>query len=448
MTNFKKILIPVVVILGTLFVYNFIMSNPPEAQRRGASKAPVMTVEAVKLDSINYPVVIESYGTVQPRTKSALVSQVSGQINYVSDQFREGGFIEKGDILLAVDERDYLAEVNIAKAGYLSAQQVLLEEQAKAEQAATDWKRLGNGSKPSDLVLRKPQLDSAKAKLLSAEAQLDKAKLALERTKIRAPFAGRILAKSVDLGQVVNGNTKVADIYATDYVEIRLPIKNKDLTLITLPEEYRSSDNLNNSASTRLGNSHKNDVLFKSDLVGNQHWLGKIIRTEGAIDESSQQLYVVGQINDPFNKKASAKTPNAKERSDANKTSNVAIKIGQYVTAEIQGDTIKNAIVIPNKSIYQGSYVYVVVDGLLRRQNIEVQWQNAEEAIIKSGLKEGEWLVTTSLGQVSSGTAVSILGQEQKMDSQEKPKRPFGKRPEGKRSEGNRPAASNKGADK
>ncbi|GAA0292837.1 efflux RND transporter periplasmic adaptor subunit [Psychrosphaera haliotis] len=391
MINFKKLILPVSVLAGTAILYTFIMSNPPEAQRRGPSKASQMSVQVEKLQPQDYPIILESYGTVQPRTQSGLVSQVGGQITFVSDQFREGGFIKQGDVLVVVDDRDYVAEVNIAKAGLLSAQQALLEEQARVDQAETDWKRLGNNKKPSDLVLRKPQLAAAKANVLSAEAQLQKAQLSLERTKITAPYDGRILTKLVDFGQVISGNTKVADIYATDYVEIRLPIKNKDLALMTLPEEF-SDDN-----SSVI---NAKEILFKSDLVGDQKWLGKAIRTEGAIDESSQQLYIVGQIDEPF----------AKAAHSANQHS-VPIKIGQYVTADIQGKTIPNTIVIPNKAIYQGSYVYVVVDNMLRRTEVTVRWQNDEDAIIENGLKPGDLLVITSLGQVSSGTRVAIVNE-------------------------------------
>ena len=104
MINVKKLILPVAVLTGTVFLYSFIMSNPPEAQRRGPSKASQMSVQVEKIESKDYPIVLESYGTVQPRTQSGLVSQVGGQITYVSDQFREGGFISKGDVLVIVDE--------------------------------------------------------------------------------------------------------------------------------------------------------------------------------------------------------------------------------------------------------------------------------------------------------------------------------------------------------
>ena len=394
MAKLTKLLLPVCIIGATVLVANFISANPPESKRRATSKAAQMTVEVLPLTAQSYPVVIESYGTVQPQTQSALVSQVSGQITHINEQFREGGFFEKGQVLVELDDRDYKAEVKVARAGLLSAQQTLLEEQARAEQAKIDWQRLNSDKPANDLVLRKPQLEAAKAKVLSAQAQLEKAELALERTKVTAPYSGRILSKSVDVGQVITSNTKLADIYATDYVEIRLPIKNKDLSLVSLPEEYRNSQTA----------TKQQPVTFTSDLIGSQQWQGNLVRTEGAIDTDSQQLYVVAKIDEPFTK-------------SNQKAGNVSIKIGQYVTAEIPGLTLESALVIPNRAIYQGSYVYLVKDGLLKRTDIEVRWQNGEEAIISSGLEEGDNVVISPLGQVSSGTPVSILGENKSRHS-------------------------------
>ena len=390
--NIKKIIIPVVILIITYFVSQMIINNPPTSNRGKGQATTQINVQILKLKAQRYPIVLNSFGTVQPRTNSVLVSQVSGEINKVNQQFRDGGFFEKGDVLVELDDRDHRAEVKINQSALLSAKQGLLEEEARAKQALVDWQRLGNGAKPNALVLREPQLAAAQAQVLSAQANLEKAQLSLERTKIVAPFAGRILKKHVDLGRVVVNNTQLADIYAVDYVEIRLPISNKDLSFIVLPEEYRSSNK----------KAQGPNVKITSDLIGQQYWQGQIVRTEGAIDENSQQLYIVAQIDDPY---------------DISHKNNVApIKIGQYVNAAIEGKIIEQALVIPNSAIYQGSYVYIAepVDDqiVLKRKDIVIRWQNNNDAIIESGLVVGEELVLTPLGQVSSGTPVDIVGSK------------------------------------
>jgi RND family efflux transporter MFP subunit len=388
MIDFKnKKLIPIAIFGGLLLIAVIIRMNPPQSEQRIPFSGPVMTVETRVVAETDYPIMLESYGTVQPRTRSLLVAQVGGQIVSVNENVRNGGFFEKGDVLATIDPRDYEADVRIAGAILMDARQTLAQAEARTNQAREDWARLGNTGEAPDLVLRIPQLEAAKAKVISAESGLQKANLDLERSNIVAPFAGRILRKLVDIGQVVSPNTQLAEIYATDYVEIRLPLRNRDLAFIELPESYRFSD------VTRASGK----VEIRSDLGGEDSWDAVLVRTEGAIDETARQLHVIAQIDDPFGRDNEDHTP---------------LKIGQYVTARLEGKTVGGALVIPNNTIYQGTYVYTVEDGILRRRDIEIDWQNDVEAIIGAGLAPGDVLVTTPLGQVTSGIRVTVVGEE------------------------------------
>ena len=90
---------------------------------------------------------------------------------------------------------------------------------------------------------------------------------------------------------------------------------------------------------------------------------------------------------------------------------------------------------IPNNAIYQGSYVYVVEDELLQRRDIQIAWQNDQDAIISAGMSDGDSLVTTSLGQVTSGIRVSVSGanlrDRRQAGGQAGSKAPEGRRPQG-----------------
>ena len=397
----NKKLLPVLII-GTLLVVAFVIKkNPPESPTKRAFTGPQISVEALTVTPRNYLVMLESYGTIQPRTQSMLIAQVGGGIVDVNPNVRGGGFFELGDILVKIDSRDYTADMRIAEATLADARQALAEAEARSQQAREDWERLGNSGEPPDLVLRVPQLAAARARVISAESGLQKAALELERTEIRAPFAGRVLRKFVDMGQVVSKNTQLAEIYATDTVEIRLPLRNRDLPFIDLPETFRYTEE-----TEKFGGS----VAIRSDLAGQATWEAELVRTEGSIDETARQLHVIAQIDDPFAATAAGQTP---------------LKIGQYVTAVIEGNTVPGALVIPNNSIYQGTYVYIVEDGILWRRDIDIAWQNDDEAIVSSGLVAGDRLVTTALGQVTSGIRVTIVGEE----NEQKKRRPAGDRP-------------------
>jgi len=274
--------------------------NPPESEQRQAFDGAQLLVETQVVTARDYQITLESYGSVQPRTQSILVAQVSGQIVSVNPNVRDGGFFEEGDILATIDARDYEANVRIAAATLMDARQVLAEADARTTQAREDWERLGNSGEAPDLVLRLPQLEAAKARVISAESTLQKSELDLERTNIVAPFAGRILRKLADVGRVVSPNTQLAEIYATDYVEIRLPLRNRDLSFINLPEAYRYSDAKDDASGK---------VEIQSELGGQETWDATLVRTEGAIDETARQLHVIAQIDDPFGPGSEGRAP-------------------------------------------------------------------------------------------------------------------------------------------
>lgn len=391
-------LVPAVILGILVLIAVLIKLNPPEAPQRRGPSGPQMTVETQSVATRAYTVVLESYGTVQPRTRSVLIAQVGGQIVSVNPNVRDGGFFEKGDVLATIDSRDYEADVRISSASLMDSRQALAEAEARTEQAREDWARLGNSGEPSDLVLRLPQLEAAKARVISAESSLQKTELDLERTNIVAPFAGRILRKLVDVGQVVGTNTQLAEIYATDNVEIRLPLRNRDLPYINLPESYRYNKTVEDAGG---------EVEIISQLGDAASWKAELVRTESAIDETARQLHVIAMIEDPYGEQVDGRVP---------------LKIGQYVTARLEGKTLSDALVIPNSTIYQGTYVYVVEDDVLRRRDIDIAWQNDSEALVSSGIAPGDALVTTALGQVTSGIRVSILGEQpQRANAGERP---------------------------
>lgn len=381
-----KKLAPVIIFGSLLLIAILIRMNPPEAPQRPAFSGPMMVVDTTPILPQDYQVQLESYGTIQPQIQTTLIAQVGGQIISVNPNVRNGGFFSRGDVLASIDARDYEADVRIAEAILMDARQTLAEAEARSNQAREDWERLGNEGEAPALVLKEPQLQAAHARIASAQSTLQKAQLSLERTKIVAPFDGRILRKHADIGQVISNNSPLADVYATDYVEIRLPIRNRDLGFIDLPEAYRLESSDENVAAVRI----------ISQFGDSGSWDARLVRTEGAIDADARQLHVIAQIDKPFDRAEAGQSP---------------IKIGQYVSARLAGKTIPDAIVIPNNTIYQGTYVYVVEDGILRRRDIEIEWQNDVDALIAAGLQPGDTLVTTPLGQVSSGIRVSVTGE-------------------------------------
>nr|WP_238486472.1 efflux RND transporter periplasmic adaptor subunit [Motilimonas eburnea] len=382
---------PVLVLAVAVCIAWYLSVNRPQATTRPAAKAPVVNVAVLPLLPQTYTVELRSFGTIQPRSQGPLVSQVAGSITQLSPNFVVGGFFEQGEVLVEIDDRDYVAAEQIAQAALTQAKLALVEERARAEQAKRDWQRLGKG-KATELVLRKPQLAAAQANVVSARAKLAQAKLDLERTKIRAPYAGRLLTKQADLGQFVGAGASLANIYAVDYVEVRLPLNQQQQALIHLPERYRQ----------QTASVHRPAVTISAQL-GRQtfSWQGEIERTEGALDSNSRQLYAIARIDDPYGQQNQDKPP---------------LKIGQFVDANITGQVLTDVFVVPRDAVYQGNQVIVFEEGLLKRKTVDVVWASNDAFIVDGGLNVGEQLVTTPLGNIVSGTRAKLANVAQEQD--------------------------------
>jgi RND family efflux transporter MFP subunit len=314
-----------------------------------------------------------------------VIPEVSGRVVKLSSNIREGEFFEENDLLLQIDPRDYEAEVAVAAANLAQARSALAEAQARADQARRDWKRLGEPGEPDDLVLRKPQMAGARAAVTSAQARLAQANLSLERTKILAPYAGRVLERNIDIGQFVSPGNILARIYAVDFVEIRLPLTNRQLEFVTIPEVYRDDT---------LGIRAPGTPVRLTAKIGSKiyAWQGHIVRAEGSIDTQSRQVFVIAQVDDPYGKDPSGRPP---------------LKVGQFVEAEIEGMQLNDVVVIPRSALRAGGEVLVVNEqSRLESRRVDVLWSDEQNVVVGSGLDTGDRLVLTPLGTGMDGVEV------------------------------------------
>lgn len=390
MKTFFRFFLPLLVLGLAGSYYQHLVSTKPEPPQHTAP--PVVTkVEATRLKPQSYQVMLESRGTVQPRTKTTLIPEVAGTIIEMSPSFQEGGFFEKGDLLLKIDPLNYETAITVTKAALAQAETVIEEEKARAVQAVENWKRLGKTGQPGDLVLRKPQLAEANAHVAAAKADIIRAERDLKRTQIRAPYAGRVLTQEVDVGQYVSPGTTLGRCYAVDYVEIRLPLTNRQLAFIDLPEAYRNE-------SSKAPKKALSEVTLKGS-IGSQtaEWKGKVVRVEGAIDERSRQLFVVAQVDDPYKKNSADRPP---------------LKIGLFVHASIKANKLDKVFVLPRKAVRAGNEV-ILIDkkNHIRRQKTKPLWSDEKSVIIsankKSGLESGQVICLTPLAFPADGATVS-----------------------------------------
>ena len=378
-----KILLPtIVLIIGLLGAYALVKSREIVQPKPAEVPPPLVRVQSVH--TTDFQLVIPAQGTVAPRTQTTLISQVAGQIIEVSPAFANGGFFEKGDVLLTIDPRDYEVAVAQAQVQVAQAKLRLAREEEEAAIARDEWKRLGSGE-PTDLVLRKPQIGEARATIAAAEGALMRANLNLERTQIRAPYPGRVRTKNADVGQYVNPGAPLGHIYAIDYAEVRLPIPDDQLAYLDLPLSFRNNPHHNSGP----------DVRFHATFAGREHtYMGRIVRIEGEIDARSGMIALVGRVDNPYHQRDSNTPP---------------LAVGLFVTAEILGHHAENVVVIPRAALRGKNRVLVVTGNRLYYRTIDILRADAEKVIVKSGLKSGEQLCVSPIDTVVNGMRVRTV---------------------------------------
>ena len=389
----KQVLLPLGILLISCALVWFIMNNKPEARKNSQPPAQKLRTEVIKPVPEKYTVWVPSFGVVQPKTQSLVIAQVSGQVVEVSDKFRDGAFFEKGDTLLVIDDSDYRAQLTITQAELKQDEFTYEDEKARSELAIKEWYKLGNKKEPPSLVARKPQLNSSLSSLDASRAKVIQAQLNLQRSKITAPFAGRVLNLDVDVGQVVNNGSTLGSIYAVDSAEIRLPIQQKHLSQIDLPEIYRDS-------STKPAVI---PVKISAEISTKVHlWNGNIARVEGTIDSQTRQLFVVAEVKDPYNFRQDGTPP---------------LKIGQFVNVLIQGHQLNDVIVLPRKAMTPSGNINVIEEGILQRFSATTIWKDDENIVIKNEFNGSQHISISPLGDVVSGTRVEFFDQNNTSNS-------------------------------
>lgn len=388
MRKFIRFILPLAVIaLSIVLVAVMVIiaaSKRPDRKDPGQQAVLVDTVIA-ESRSLNF--VINSQGPVRPRTQTTLVAEVPGKIVSVSPDFVAGGFFRSGETLLEIDPSDYQTALKGAEANLASRRARLSEEQARSEQAIKDWRNLGRGGEPPELVMRKPQLADAQANVLAAEADLERAKRNLQRTRISVPYDGLVREKRVDVGQFVGGGTQLGVTFSVDTAEVRLPLTPADLEFLELPS----------ALDLQAGNYPT--VSLAAESAGETHtWEARLIRTEGVLDESSRVLYGVAEVVDPYGV--------------LGRSQQEELRMGTFVRAAVEGRYIENVVVLPRYLLRNdGTMLVANEERELEVRDVTVLRAEPRLVYVSDGIAPGEHVISTTLDAPIPGTRLLISSE-------------------------------------
>ena len=407
----RKALRPIAIIFIAIAVSYLLYLSKPEPVQQVQEKMRLL-IDAVEVQSETRQITIHSQGTVTPSTETSLSSAVQGRIIEVADHFVAGGFVQQGDLLLRIDDLTYRTAVARAQASVAAANTRLVEERGRADVAYQDWLRYKKEGKRSaeakSLALREPQIAEASANLHAAKADLTKAEEDLARTNVIAPYDGLVRQRNVDVGQHVSVGTVLGICFATDEIEVRLPVAEHKLALLALPAPgkkamqgaMQGTAQATRQATTQSTLQEKTQVtpiqLTVSLNKTEHHWLANLTRVESVIDDRSRMLYLVATVNDPYQLKTQL-------------TDKPPLRVGTFVNASISGKSLDNIVRIPHDVLQTDSTVWLIdSNDNLQRRAVNIIANDNKYAYVDSGLTSGDKIAVGYIDSGNIGSQVSI----------------------------------------
>jgi len=360
-----------------------IYQTEPRAKRSGAVKKTAMLVDVVKPEYGNFSPVISSTAVVKPSRRVKLAPLVSGTVIHMSGNFVPGGFVRKNEVLLKIDPADYRNILAQKKSDLSQAQAELEIELGRQKVARKDYQILAESLTDDQeaLILRKPQLNSARARVKAAESAVNQAELDLLRTVIRAPFDSHILSRDVNLGSRVSRNELLGDIVGIDtyWVEATVPVSK--LRWLKFP---------GTSVNTGSGVTIRHRTAWRE----NESREGNLFRLIGSLDPGTRLARVLITVKDPLSRHRASSTPD--------------LIIGSFVEARIQGEVIPDVVRLKREYIRKGETVWVYADRELKIRQVTILLKDETHAYIASGVMRDDLVVTTNLSTVVEGARLRL----------------------------------------
>ena len=376
--SLSKLYPALIVGVGVLICSLLIITKPVAEAEEIKRVVPIVDIELITPESMNIP--IKSQGTVIPRTESQLYPEITGEVVYVSPKLDEGSSFNKGDVLLKIDSRDYELDIKTAEANLDDANSALFVAQAESNFEREQWEQSNSGI-ASDLRLKIPQLKKAESRVEAAQANLEKLKRNLQKTTISAPYDGLVRRKNVDRGTVIRPGYLIANIYAIDYVEVKLPVPDEDLAFLDIPLDGTQIDIKDQSKVTLIGSLGGENIT----------WEGNIVRMEAEFDSKSRMAILIARVSNPYKYE-------------------IPLRIGQFVEAEITGKRFENIYSIDREIIKNNNEVVVVntLDSTLDFRTVNILRYIDDIALIDKGLVSDIPICLTNLDVMYSGMKVQL----------------------------------------
>ena len=342
----------------------------------GGRGMPATTVGVGKAEHADIPIVLDALGTVTPAAVATVRPQVGGVLQKIL--FTEGQLVKQGQVLATIDPRP-------SQMALLQATGQRQRDEAQLESAKVTLGRYQTLLQQDSIARQDVDTQAALVKQLQGAVTTDKAaegiaQINLGYTQVRAPIAGRVGLRTVDIGNLVASSDAngIAVITQQSPIDVEFAVPQDHLPAI----QARINANATLPA-TALDRTRTRELAQ-----------GRFMALDNQVDTSTGTVKAKAR----FGNEASKLFPN------------------QFVNVRLQVNVIKNAITVPVTALRHGAngdYVYVLdpQTRTVKLTNVKRGEEDAERVEIASGLKGGETVITEGADRLKDGAKVTLPGE-------------------------------------
>jgi membrane fusion protein (multidrug efflux system) len=320
----------------------------PGGEGGQSAAIPVEVAEVVRRDVAD---LLETTGTLEAEQEVDVVARIGGPIVELGAE--EGDRVREGDLLARIDDRELRAQLEILR--------VALEEaRANYERAQASF---------AAQIISREALDQTKARFESAAAQIKGVEIQLGYTRVAAPFGGLVIERAVKLQEFVQNGGRLFRISDFDPLLCPIQIPEKDLRRI------------------RKGQS----AFLTVEAFPDERFAASVLRINPVVDRASGTVKVTLAVQ-----------------------GRELLRPGMFASVHLRTDVHADATVIPKRALVLesiGDTVYVLEEGVARRREVSLGFEEAELVEVLSGLQPGERVLVVGQDSVSDGTPVYVLAE-------------------------------------
>jgi multidrug efflux pump subunit AcrA (membrane-fusion protein) len=364
-----SIFLGVLILICAIIIYKTATTDQYKPKPTVEKAVSSVYIDTVKNKEI--PIIIAATGNLIAKNKIELFSEVQGILRINSKEFKPGTYYQKGETILSIADDEFNASLQAQRSSLYNAITAILPDiRLDYPQEFQKWQNYLANFDINKTVPKLPSTQSEKEKLfISGKAiftnyyNVKNAEVRLTKYQIKAPFNGILTETLVNPGTLIRIGQKLGEYIEPSIFEMQIAVNASFAPYLSIGKE----------------------VVLKT-LESNEPIIGKVIRINGKVDQTTQTINVYIQVSDKN------------------------LKDGMYLEAHLNTKNEKEAIEISRKLLVNNNQLFIVNDSILKLITVNPIYFNKETVVIK-GVENGSIILSKSVPGAYDGMKVQIISQ-------------------------------------